>query len=126
MTRTRATSRNAATVGAGLDMRGTLPAHAGLNHRFPTFRGSRVSRMARSMAISVAIAPDGTRRVPHPLAWVLTSYLAMGLVYVTVGSLANVMFKNLGLSNEQATFWSSMLGLPYVLKPLWAPLLELS
>jgi PAT family beta-lactamase induction signal transducer AmpG len=50
----------------------------------------------------------------------------MGLVYVTVGSLATVMFANLGLSNEQAAFWSSALGAPYVLKPLWAPLLELS
>jgi PAT family beta-lactamase induction signal transducer AmpG len=78
------------------------------------------------MAISVAPAPEGTRRVPHPLAWVPTSYLTMGLVYVTVGSMANVMFKNLGLANEEATFWSSVLGLPYVLKPLWAPLLELS
>jgi PAT family beta-lactamase induction signal transducer AmpG len=80
------------------------------------------------MALSTAPADvqSGTRRVSSPLAWVPTTYLTMGLVYVTVGSLANVMFKNLGLPNEQATFWSSVLGLPYVLKPLWAPLLELS
>jgi PAT family beta-lactamase induction signal transducer AmpG len=49
----------------------------------------------------------------------------MGLVYVTVGSVANIMLKNLGLPNEQAAFWSSLLGLPYIIKPLWAPLLEL-
>jgi PAT family beta-lactamase induction signal transducer AmpG len=83
--------------------------------------------MVSSMAISTAPADaqPGTRRVSPPLAWVPTTYLTMGLVYVTVGSLANVMFKNLGLPNEDATFWSSVLGLPYVLKPLWAPLLEL-
>ena len=68
--------------------------------------------------------PDAGR-VPNPLGWVPTSYLAMGLVYVTVGSVANIMLKNLGLPNEQAAFWSSLLGLPYILKPLWAPLLEL-
>ncbi|HVU53094.1 MAG TPA: MFS transporter [Polyangia bacterium] len=69
-------------------------------------------------------APPGGR-VPNPLGWVPTSYLAMGLVYVTVGSLANILLKNVGLSNEQAAFWSSLLGLPYIIKPLWAPLLEL-
>jgi PAT family beta-lactamase induction signal transducer AmpG len=68
---------------------------------------------------------DGGSRVPNPLGWVPTSYLAMGLVYVTVGSVANIMLKNVGLSNEKAAFWSSLLGLPYTLKPLWAPLLEL-
>jgi len=62
----------------------------------------------------------------HPLKWMPTSYLTMGLVYVTVGSMANVMFKNVGFANDQAAFWSSLLGLPYIIKPLWAPLLELS
>src|SRR4051812_43047118 len=69
--------------------------------------------------------PDGRNPVPNPLGWVPTSYLAMGLVYVTVGSVANVMLRNLGLPNAEAAFWSSLLGLPYTLKPLWAPLLEL-
>jgi PAT family beta-lactamase induction signal transducer AmpG len=49
----------------------------------------------------------------------------MGLVYVTVGSVANIMLRNVGLPNEEAAFWSSLLGLPYTIKPLWAPLLEL-
>ena len=69
--------------------------------------------------------PDGGGHVPSPLRWVPTSYLAMGLVYVTVGSVANIMLRNVGLPNEQAAFWSSLLGLPYTVKPLWAPLLEL-
>jgi MFS transporter, PAT family, beta-lactamase induction signal transducer AmpG len=61
----------------------------------------------------------------NPFLWVPSSYLAMGLIYVTVTSAANVMFKNLGMDNQKATFWSSLLGLPYTIKPLWAPLLEL-
>jgi PAT family beta-lactamase induction signal transducer AmpG len=72
------------------------------------------------------MAPAEGGRVPNPLGWVPTSYLAMGLVYVTVGSVANIMLKNLGLPNEQAAFWSSLLGLPYIIKPLWAPLVELA
>ena len=42
----------------------------------------------------------------HPLKWMPTSYLTMGLVYVTVGSMANVMFKNVGFANDEAAFWS--------------------
>jgi MFS transporter, PAT family, beta-lactamase induction signal transducer AmpG len=61
----------------------------------------------------------------NPFLWVPSSYLAMGLIYVTVGSVANIMFKNLGMPNDQAAFWSSILGFPYTFKFLWAPALEL-
>jgi MFS transporter, PAT family, beta-lactamase induction signal transducer AmpG len=62
---------------------------------------------------------------PNPFLWVPSSYLAMGLIYVTIGSMANVMFKNLGMDIASAAFWSSLLGFPYTFKFLWAPLLEL-
>ena len=62
---------------------------------------------------------------PNPFLWVPSSYLAMGLIYVTVGSVANVMFKNMGMDNTHAAFWSSILGFPYTFKFLWAPMLEL-
>jgi len=62
---------------------------------------------------------------PNPFLWVPSSYVAMGLIYVTVGSVANIMFKNMGMDNSNATFWSSLLGFPYTFKFLWAPLLEL-
>jgi PAT family beta-lactamase induction signal transducer AmpG len=62
---------------------------------------------------------------PNPFLWVPTSYLAMGLIYITVSGVANIMFKNLGLANAQAAFWSSLFVLPYVIKPLWAPAVEL-
>jgi PAT family beta-lactamase induction signal transducer AmpG len=61
----------------------------------------------------------------NPFLWVPTSYFTMGLVYVTVGSVANIMFLNLGMPNHQAALWSSLLGAPYIFKFLWAPLLEL-
>ncbi len=62
---------------------------------------------------------------PNPFLWVPSSYLAMGLIYVTVGSVANVMFKRMGMDNIHAAFWSSILGFPYTFKFIWAPLLEL-
>jgi PAT family beta-lactamase induction signal transducer AmpG len=47
----------------------------------------------------------------------------MGTVYVTITSMSNILFLNMGLPVKDAAWLSSTLGLPYTLKPLWAPLL---
>jgi len=60
----------------------------------------------------------------HPLTWVPTLYLAMGLPNVMVGVVAAILYKNLGVSNEDIALYTSQMYLPWVLKPLWAPLLE--
>jgi PAT family beta-lactamase induction signal transducer AmpG len=73
--------------------------------------------MSKLSASSRAYAP--------PLWWVPSSYLAMGLIYVLVSGVANIMFKNLGMDNAKAAFWSSLFILPYTIKPFWAPLVEL-
>ncbi|WP_330834876.1 MFS transporter [Piscinibacter sp.] len=51
-------------------------------------------------------------------------YLAMGLPNVMVGVVAAILYKNLGISNEDIALYTSQMYLPWVLKPLWAPLLE--
>ena len=51
-------------------------------------------------------------------------YLAMGLPNVAVGVVAAIVYKNLGVANEDIVLYTSQLYLPWVLKPLWAPLLE--
>jgi len=76
-------------------------------------------------AISHAPMNGGKASYPSPFFWVPTSYLAMGLIYSTLANVANIMFKNMGLDNAQAAFWSSFFVLPYVIKPLWAPTVEL-
>jgi MFS transporter, PAT family, beta-lactamase induction signal transducer AmpG len=60
----------------------------------------------------------------HPLVWVPSLYLAMGLPNVMVGVVAAIIYKNLGVSNEDIALYTSQMYLPWVLKPLWAPLLE--
>ena len=60
----------------------------------------------------------------HPLAWVPSLYLAMGLPNVMVGVVAAILYKNLGVSNEDIALYTSQMYLPWVLKPLWSPLLE--
>lgn len=62
---------------------------------------------------------------PGPWAWVPSLYLLQGLPYVVVMSLSVVMYKNLGLSNTDIALYTSWLYLPWVIKPLWSPLIEL-
>jgi len=78
--------------------------------------------------MSTPVAAPATEEKPtykHPLLWVPSSYFAMGTVYTMVTTAANIMFKNLGLPNEQAAMYSSLTGFAFSFKPLWAPLLEL-
>ena len=59
--------------------------------------------------------PAGNRTktiVPNPFLRVPTTYLAIGLIYITLSGIANIMFKNLGMDNAKAAFWSSLLILP--------------
>lgn len=49
----------------------------------------------------------------------------MGLPFVALSLAAVIMFADLGVDEASITFWTSLLILPYTLKPLWSPLLEL-
>lgn len=60
-----------------------------------------------------------------PVAWIPTAYFAMGLPFVAISLAAVIMLADLGIDEASITFWTSLLILPYTLKPLWSPLLEL-
>lgn len=62
----------------------------------------------------------------HPLAWVPTLYLAQGLPFYAVALVAGLMFKSMGVPNDQIARWTGMLGLAWVFKALWSPFLELA
>lgn len=61
----------------------------------------------------------------HPWRWIPTLYFAQGLPYVAVMTLAVIVYKNLGISNTEVALYTSWLYLPWVLKPLWSPLVDL-
>jgi len=61
----------------------------------------------------------------RPWAWIPTLYIAEGLPYALAMSVSVVLYKNLGISNTTITFWTAWLGLPWVIKPLWSPLVDL-
>ena len=62
---------------------------------------------------------------PRPWRWIPTLYFGQGIPYVVVMTLSVVMYKNLGVSNAEIALWTSWLYLPWVVKPLWSPLVDL-
>ena len=61
----------------------------------------------------------------HPAYWIPTTWLAMGLPFVALAASSAIMYKNLGISDSQIAFWTSLIMLPWTLKPLWGPFLEM-
>src|SRR3954462_12288166 len=61
----------------------------------------------------------------NPWSWIRTLYLAEGLPYAVVMFVAAIMYKSLGLSNTEITFYTGWLYLPWVIKPLWSPVVDI-
>jgi PAT family beta-lactamase induction signal transducer AmpG len=71
-------------------------------------------------------APATPHSAPRsPWSWIPTLYFAQGVPYVVVMMLSTVLYKNLGLSNTDIALYTSWLYLPWVIKPLWSPLVDL-
>lgn len=60
-----------------------------------------------------------------PISWIPTLYFAMGMPFVVLNMVCTLMFKGLDVSDTQIAFWTSLIMLPWTLKPLWSPLLEM-
>ncbi len=60
-----------------------------------------------------------------PWLWIPSLYFAQGLPYVVVMTVAVIMFKRMGMSNSDVAFYTSGLYFPWVIKPLWSPLVDL-
>jgi len=61
----------------------------------------------------------------NPWLWVPTLYLTESVPYVLIITVSVVMYKNLGISNADIGLYTSFLYLPWVIKPIWSPILEL-
>nr|WP_320023684.1 MFS transporter [uncultured Draconibacterium sp.] len=64
-------------------------------------------------------------KVINPAMWVPTAYFAMGLPFMVLAQSTAIMYKNMGISDSKIAFWTSLIMLPWTLKPLWSPVLEM-
>ena len=62
---------------------------------------------------------------PSPLRWVPTVYFAMGLPFIIVNMVATLMFRGMGIDDARIALWTSLIILPWSLKPFWSPLMEM-
>lgn len=61
----------------------------------------------------------------NPWKWVPSLYFAEGLPYVIVITLSVVMYKQLGLGNAEVAYYTGWFYLPWLIKPLWSPFVDL-
>jgi len=66
---------------------------------------------------------QSTRRTPW--TWVPSLYFAEGLPYIIVITLSVVMYKQLGLGNAEVAYYTGWFYLPWLIKPLWSPFVDL-
>lgn len=64
-------------------------------------------------------------KAKSPLWWVPTLYFAEGLPYMAVMTISVIMYKCLGIDNTALAFYTSWLYLPWVIKPLWSPFVDI-
>jgi len=65
------------------------------------------------------------KSVFHPALWVPTLYTAEGLPFVMVNVVAVLMYKSLGFKDAEIAFFTSLVTVPWAIKPLWGPLVEM-
>jgi len=61
----------------------------------------------------------------RPWLWVPSLYFAQAIPYVVVMNLTVIMYKDMGISNSDIAFYTSLLYLPWVVKPLWSPIVDM-
>ena len=64
-----------------------------------------------------------TRR--NPWTWVPSLYFAEGMPYIIIITLSVVMYKQLGLGNAEVAYYTGWFYLPWLIKPLWSPFVDL-
>lgn len=67
-----------------------------------------------------------TLRARSPITWVPSLYFVQGMQFFVVMLIAGLMFKNMGVPNDQIARWTGLLGLAWAFKPLWSPFLEMA
>ena len=75
----------------------------------------------------MTVRPDAPSPKPslRPWAWVPSLYFAEGVPYVIAMVVSVTLYKKMGVSNAEIALYTSWLYLPWVIKPLWSPVVDL-
>ena len=65
------------------------------------------------------------KSIKSPWLWVPSLYLTEGIPYIIITTVSVVMYTKLGVSNSDIGLYTSLLYLPWVIKPIWSPIVDL-
>ena len=60
-----------------------------------------------------------------PWTWIPTLYFVEGIPYFIVNTISLIMFKDMGMDNGTLALLTSLISLPWVVKPLWSPFVDI-
>jgi PAT family beta-lactamase induction signal transducer AmpG len=60
----------------------------------------------------------------NPWAWIPSLYFYQGIPYSIVMITSGLIYKTMGVSIATFAFWTSLLYLPWAIKPLWSPYID--
>lgn len=66
-----------------------------------------------------------TTKQSSPLGWIASSWMARGIPFIALSGTVAAMYDSFEITDTEITFWTSVIMLPWALKFLWAPLLEM-
>lgn len=67
----------------------------------------------------------GSKKTISPWAWVPTLYFAQGIPYFIVNNISVIMFTKMGVPNGEMAMFTSLLYLPWFIKPFWSPFVDI-
>lgn len=67
----------------------------------------------------------GSKKTISPWAWVPTLYFAQGIPYFIVNNISVMMFTKMGVPNGEMAMFTSLLYLPWFIKPFWSPFVDI-
>jgi MFS transporter, PAT family, beta-lactamase induction signal transducer AmpG len=65
-----------------------------------------------------------TKNSPNPWSWIPSLYFYEGIPYSIVMITSGLIYKTMGVSIAMFAFWTSLLYLPWAVKPLWSPYID--
>ena len=66
-----------------------------------------------------------TAKNVSPWVWIPTLYFAQGIPYFIVNNISVMMFAKMGVPNGQMALFTSLLYLPWTIKPFWSPFVDI-
>ncbi|MBR4130269.1 MAG: MFS transporter [Bacteroidaceae bacterium] len=63
-------------------------------------------------------------KTTKPLLWIPSLYLGESLPFAAVMLMSLVLYQEMGLTDTQITLYTGWMGLPWVIKPLWSPIVD--